>query len=150
MTVPPRITEAAPLEGRWVRLHFTDGLVQDVNLAPVFERGGVFAAIRDDRSVFEQVRVILNRAPSNGPARSTSIPMSSTAATNQPATGRSSVASSRPHAKSVLSGCRAGPDLQQGPRATAERSPLDPEALLEALPFAGILRFRGSVSRAGL
>lgn len=57
MTALPRITEAAPLEGRWVRVHFTDGLVQDVNLAPVFERGGVFAAIRDDRSVFEQVRV---------------------------------------------------------------------------------------------
>src|SRR5215216_3783526 len=57
MTALPRITEAAPLEGRWVRLHFTDGLVQDVNLAPVFERGGVFTAIRDDRSIFEQVRV---------------------------------------------------------------------------------------------
>src|SRR3954453_14713247 len=57
MTALPRITEAAPLEGRWVRLHFTDGLIQDVNLAPVFERGGVFSAIRDDRSVFEQIRV---------------------------------------------------------------------------------------------
>jgi len=57
MTALPRITEAAPLEGRWVRLHFSDGLVQDVNLAPVFERGGVFSEIRDDRSVFEQVRV---------------------------------------------------------------------------------------------
>ena len=57
MNALPRITEAAPLEGRWVRLHFSDGLVQDVNLAPVFERGGVFSAIRDDRSVFDQVRV---------------------------------------------------------------------------------------------
>jgi hypothetical protein len=57
ITALPRITEAAPLEDRWVRLRFTDGLVQDVNLAPVFERGGVFSAIRDDRSVFEQVRV---------------------------------------------------------------------------------------------
>jgi hypothetical protein len=57
MTPLPRITEAAPLEERWVRLHFTDGLVQDVNLGPVFQRGGVFSAIRDDRSVFEQVRV---------------------------------------------------------------------------------------------
>ena len=57
MSTEPRITAAAPLDGRWVRLHFTDGLVQDVNLAPVFERGGVFTAIRDDRSVFEQVRV---------------------------------------------------------------------------------------------
>ena len=57
MSTEPRITVAAPLEGRWVRLHFSDGLVQDVNLAPVFERGGVFSAIRDDRSVFEQVHV---------------------------------------------------------------------------------------------
>lgn len=57
MTAQPRIIKAAPLKGRWVRLHFSDGLVQDVDLAPVFERGGVFAAIRDDRSVFEQVRV---------------------------------------------------------------------------------------------
>ena len=57
MTALPRITELTPLEERWVRLHFTDGLVQDVDCAPVFERGGVFSAIRDDRSVFEQVRV---------------------------------------------------------------------------------------------
>jgi hypothetical protein len=57
MTALPRITEAAPLEELWVRLHFSDGLVQDVNLAPVFERDGVFSAIRADRSVFEQVRV---------------------------------------------------------------------------------------------
>ena len=57
MSTEPRITSAAPLDGRWVRLHFSDGLVQDVNLAPVFERDGVLSAIRDDRSVFEQVRV---------------------------------------------------------------------------------------------
>lgn len=52
-----RIIEAAPLGDRWVRLHFSDGLVQDVNLGPVFEVGGVFAPMRDDRTVFEQVRV---------------------------------------------------------------------------------------------
>jgi hypothetical protein len=57
VTALPRITEATPLEGRSVRVHFTDGLVQDVNLAPVFERGGVSSAIHDDRSVFEQVHV---------------------------------------------------------------------------------------------
>jgi hypothetical protein len=82
MTALPRITEAAPLEGRWVRLHFTDGLVQDVNLAPVFERGGVFSAIRDDRSVFEQVPVNPESGTANGRARSTSTPTSSTARTN--------------------------------------------------------------------
>jgi hypothetical protein len=53
----PRIVEATPLEGRWLRLRFTDGLIQDVNLGPVFERGGLFSPIRDDQTVFEQVRV---------------------------------------------------------------------------------------------
>jgi hypothetical protein len=87
MTALPRITEASPLEDRWVRLHFTDGLIQDVNLAPVFERGGVFIAIRDDRSVSSRYASIRSRAPSNGRARSTSIPTSSTAPTNRPTTG---------------------------------------------------------------
>ena len=42
---------------RWIRLRFTDGVVQDVDLGPVFVRGGVFEAIRDDDDVFAQVRV---------------------------------------------------------------------------------------------
>lgn len=51
------ILEASPLEDRWVRLRFSNGAVKDVDLAPILEPGGVFADIRDDRSVFEQLYV---------------------------------------------------------------------------------------------
>jgi hypothetical protein len=51
------ILEAVPLEDRWVRLRFSDGVVKGVDLAPVLEKGGVFAEIRDDRSVFERLYV---------------------------------------------------------------------------------------------
>jgi hypothetical protein len=57
MTELPRIVEATPLEKRWLRLRFSDGLIQDVNLGPVFDRGGLFSPIRDDQTVFERVRV---------------------------------------------------------------------------------------------
>ncbi len=50
------ITKVEPLEGRWVRLWFTDGAIKDVNLAPVL-RSGVLAPIGEDRALFEQVRV---------------------------------------------------------------------------------------------
>jgi hypothetical protein len=51
------ITSVEPLEGRRVRLAFADGAVHEVDLAPVFALGGVFAAIRDDRATFEAVHV---------------------------------------------------------------------------------------------
>jgi hypothetical protein len=52
-----KITDVEPLEGHWLRLRFSDGAVKDVDLSGLLARGGVFASIRDDRSVFEQVRV---------------------------------------------------------------------------------------------
>lgn len=51
------ITDVEPLEGYWLRLSFSDGSVKDVDLGELLSRGGVFAAIRDDRELFEQVRV---------------------------------------------------------------------------------------------
>lgn len=57
MTNLPRITDATPLHDRWIRLRFSDGVVQDVNVAPVIADGQLFAAIRDDDQVFAQVRV---------------------------------------------------------------------------------------------
>lgn len=57
MTRRVAITSVQPLQERWLRLGFSDGAVIDVDLAPVLERGGVFAQIRDDRKAFEQVRV---------------------------------------------------------------------------------------------
>lgn len=57
MTDLIKITGVEPLEGRWLRLRFSDGAVKDVDLSGLLARGGVFAGIRDDRSVFEQVRV---------------------------------------------------------------------------------------------
>ena len=53
MNDPIHIVEATPLEGRWVRLRFSDGVVKDVDLQPILDRGGVFTEIRDDSSKFE-------------------------------------------------------------------------------------------------
>ena len=57
MTDLIKITRAEPLTGYWLRLWFSDGAVKDVDLGGLLSRGGVFAAIRDDRDVFEAVRV---------------------------------------------------------------------------------------------
>jgi hypothetical protein len=51
------IAHVEPLEGRWVRLRFSDGAIKDVDLAPLLARGGLFTRIRDDRGFFEQVHV---------------------------------------------------------------------------------------------
>jgi hypothetical protein len=39
MTSLPRITDATPLHDRWIRLRFSDGVVQEVELAPVLADG---------------------------------------------------------------------------------------------------------------
>ena len=52
-----RIVKAEPLVERWLRLTFADGAVHEVDLAAVLQTGGVFAAMRDDRAVFESVVV---------------------------------------------------------------------------------------------
>jgi hypothetical protein len=57
MSALVRIVDVRPLEGHWVRLWFTDGVVKDVNLNEALAGGGVFDAIYRDRDVFEQVRV---------------------------------------------------------------------------------------------
>jgi hypothetical protein len=51
------VTNVEPREGYWLRLTFSDGSVKDVDLGELLNRGGVFAEIRDDRHLFEQVRV---------------------------------------------------------------------------------------------
>jgi len=45
------------LEGYWLRLSFSDGAVKDVDLSELLATGRVFAPIRDQREIFEQVRV---------------------------------------------------------------------------------------------
>lgn len=57
MTDLIKITGVEALEGHWLRLRFSDGAVKDVDLSGLLSRGGVFARIRDDRAVFEQVRL---------------------------------------------------------------------------------------------
>ncbi|MGO9972050.1 MAG: DUF2442 domain-containing protein [Solirubrobacteraceae bacterium] len=52
-----KIEAVEPLDGWWVRLTFSDGAVKDVDLGNILERGSVFSAIRENRGVFEQVRV---------------------------------------------------------------------------------------------
>lgn len=58
MTAPrTTILQAEPLRDRWLRLTFADGAVHDVDLAPVFEAGGIFSALRDDDQLFSSVAV---------------------------------------------------------------------------------------------
>jgi len=52
-----KIERVEPREGFWLRISFSDGAVKDVDVANVLARGGVFAAIRERRELFEQVRV---------------------------------------------------------------------------------------------
>jgi Protein of unknown function (DUF2442) len=51
------VIDVEPQAGHWVRLTFGDGAVHEVDLAGLLEAGGVFASIRDDRTVFEAVAV---------------------------------------------------------------------------------------------
>lgn len=51
------VTDVEPGEDYWLRLTFSDGSVKDVDLRELLARGGVFGAIRDDRQLFEQVRL---------------------------------------------------------------------------------------------
>ncbi|MBO0767453.1 MAG: DUF2442 domain-containing protein [Solirubrobacterales bacterium] len=57
MTTLISITEVKPLHERWLRLTFSDGAVKDVDVGQVLAQGGVFAPIRDNRSIFELVRI---------------------------------------------------------------------------------------------
>jgi len=57
MTDFKRIVTVQPLEGRELRLWFSDGAIIDVDLTELLATGEVFQPIRDDRSFFEQVRV---------------------------------------------------------------------------------------------
>lgn len=51
------VNDVEPQDGYWLRLSFSDGSVKDVDLGNLLSQGGVFAAIRDDRRLFEQVRL---------------------------------------------------------------------------------------------
>jgi hypothetical protein len=51
------IIDVEPLAGYCLRLTFSDRVVKDVDLGALLARGGVFANIRDNRDLFEQVRV---------------------------------------------------------------------------------------------
>ena len=52
-----KIERVEPREGFWLRISFSDGAVKDVDVANVLAHGGVFAAIRERRELFDQVRV---------------------------------------------------------------------------------------------
>jgi len=51
------VTDVAPLEGFQILVTFSDGAVMEIDLSDLIGRGSVFAAIRDRRDIFEQVRV---------------------------------------------------------------------------------------------
>ncbi len=57
MSSQTKVTAVEPLAERWLRVTFADGAVHEVDLGPVLAAGGVFAPIRDQRSVFEAASV---------------------------------------------------------------------------------------------
>ena len=56
LALPPRLSEAVPLQGYNVHLRFEDGLAADVDLSYLLEFGGVFEPLRDIQ-FFRQLRV---------------------------------------------------------------------------------------------
>lgn len=52
-----KIEAVQPLDDYWLRLTFSDGAVKDVDVGEILARGDVFSAIREDGTVFQQVRV---------------------------------------------------------------------------------------------
>lgn len=52
-----QVTDVEPLDGLSIRASFSDGAVMEIDLTELLSAGGVFAPIRDDRKLFEQVRV---------------------------------------------------------------------------------------------
>ena len=51
------VTGVEPLRGHSVRVSFGDGAVHEIDLSAMLARGGIFAAIRDDRATFEAVSI---------------------------------------------------------------------------------------------
>ncbi len=47
LVLPPKLTEAVPLDGYEVRLRFADGLVADVDLSYLLDYGPVFEPLHD-------------------------------------------------------------------------------------------------------
>ncbi len=57
MTELITITDVKPLEELRILVTFSDGAVKEVDLSGLMARGGVFAPIRENRALFEEVRV---------------------------------------------------------------------------------------------
>jgi len=57
MTEMITVTDVEPLEGLRIRATFSDGAIKDIDLSELIGKGSVFAPIRDQREIFEQVRV---------------------------------------------------------------------------------------------
>jgi uncharacterized protein DUF2442 len=51
------ITDVEPLDGLSIRATFSDGAIKEIDLSELLSGGGVFAPIREQRKIFEQVRV---------------------------------------------------------------------------------------------
>jgi hypothetical protein len=72
-----RIARVRPLEGHWVRIWFTNGVVKDVDLGEALAGGGVFDEIYRRREVLSRCASTPKAARSSGPAASISTPTSS-------------------------------------------------------------------------
>jgi Protein of unknown function (DUF2442) len=51
------ITQVEPLDGFWIRATFSDGAVMEIDVGGLIAGGGVFEPIRQNRELFERVRV---------------------------------------------------------------------------------------------
>lgn len=50
------IVDVEPLEAPWIRATFSDGAIKEIDLGELIANGSVFAQIRGNREVFNQVR----------------------------------------------------------------------------------------------
>lgn len=55
--MPAEITDLLLLDDDWLRLWFADGAIIDIDAGAIIATGEVFAPLRADRALFEQVRV---------------------------------------------------------------------------------------------
>ncbi len=52
-----RVTAVEPLDGFWIRASFSDDAIKEIDMSDFLGVGGVFTPIRENREIFDQVRV---------------------------------------------------------------------------------------------
>ena len=81
------VIDVEPREGYCLRVTFSDGSVKDIDLGELLARGDVFAGIRNDRHLFEQVRVKPDSRTIEWPAQEVDLDPDVLYGTHEPASG---------------------------------------------------------------